>query len=129
MPPDATEVNADLDIFVLDGAGNQIGSSTSGGTDELLNFVLPADDTYSVYVHGWSAPGGDSDYDLYTWVVSATPGGNMTVDAPASATTGAVEDITASWTGAAAGEWHLGAVSHSDGDGLMGLTVVDVDNR
>jgi hypothetical protein len=34
-----------------------------------------------------------------------------------------------SWSGATLGEWHLGAVSHTGDVGLMGLTLVDVDNR
>ena len=67
---------------------------------------------------------------MYTWAISATPGGNLRIDsAPASATAGAVETIEISWTGATAGEWHLGAVSHTGDAGLMGWTFVDVDNR
>jgi hypothetical protein len=130
LPPDATEANADLDIFVFNPNGNLVASSTKGGTDELINIQLPMDGTWSVWVHGWSTPDGDSDYDMYSWVVSATPGGNLSIDsAPASATLGAVETIDVSWTGATAGQWHLGAVSHTGDVGLMGLTLVDVDNR
>jgi hypothetical protein len=67
---------------------------------------------------------------MYTWAVSATPGGNMTVDsAPTSATVGATETIDLSWSGATAGQWHLGAVSHTGESGIMGLTLVEVDNR
>jgi hypothetical protein len=81
-------------------------------------------------VHGWSTPGGDSDYDMYSWVISLTPGGNLSIDAaPTSATIGAVEPIQVSWTGATAGQWHLGAVSHTGDTGLMGLTLLNVDNR
>ena len=126
---DVDDPAADIDIYVNDSAGNTIATSTAGGTDELIDLVLPDDDTYTIYVHGWSAPDGDVVYSLYTWVISATPGGNMTVDAPASATNGQTEDINVSWTGATAGEWHLGAVSHADGSGLLGLTLIDVDNR
>ncbi len=130
MPPEATEAEADLDIFVFDPNGIQVASSTAGGTDELVEIVLPEDGTWSVYVHGWSAPGGDSDYDMYTWAISATPGGNLSIDsAPASATQGATEPIELSWSGATAGQWHIGAVSHTGDAGLMGLTVVEVDNR
>ena len=130
IPPEATEPNADLDIFVYDPNGNLAASSTSGGTNELIDIVLPMDGTWTVWVHGWSAPGGDSDYDMYTWAISATPGGNMTIDsAPASATKGMQGTVDVSWTGATAGQWHLGAVSHSGDVGLMGLTLVDVDNR
>jgi hypothetical protein len=67
---------------------------------------------------------------MYSWVVSATPGGSLSIDAaPASATVGETGTIDISWTGATLGEWHLGAVSHSDGSGVMGYTFVDVDNR
>jgi subtilisin family serine protease len=129
MPPEATEADADLDIFVYGPNGEEF-ESTAGGTNELIDILLPADGTWEVYVHGWSAPGGDSDYDMYTWVILAEPGGNMTIDsAPTSATLGATETIDVSWTGATLGEWHLGAVSHTGDTGLMGLTLVNVDNR
>jgi hypothetical protein len=130
MPPEATEPDADLDIFVYDPGGTLVASSTSGGTDELIDIASPADGTWTVYVHGWAAPGGDSDYDMYSWVISATPGGNLSIDsAPTAATIGDVGTIELSWTGATAGQWHLGAVSHSDADGILGLTLVKVDNR
>ncbi len=130
IPPEATEANADLDIFLYNPAGEEVATSTNGGTNEQIDVVLPEDGTWTLYVQGWSAPGGDSDYDLYAWIVSATPGGNMSIDsAPASANVGSVGTIDVSWTGATAGQWHLGAVSHSNGDGLFGLTLVEVDNR
>lgn len=129
MPPDATEAQADIDIFVFDSNG-LVATSTAGGTDEEIVLNLPADDTYDIWVHGWSAPGGDSDYDLYTWVVPGTSGGSLSVSgAPASVTVGDQIDLDVSWTGATAGEWHYGAVSHSDATGIMGVTLVEVDNR
>lgn len=129
LPPEAAEADSDLDVFVVGPNGEEY-SSTSGGTDEQIDILLPADGTWSVYVHGWSAPGGDSDYTMYTWAISATPGGNLTVDsAPTSVTLGATETVALSWAGATAGQWHLGAVSHTGDSGLMGLTLVNVDNR
>jgi len=130
IPPEATEADADLDVYVYNPSNVLVASSTKGGTDELVDILLPADGTWSVYVHGWAAPGGDSDYDMYSWIVSATPGGNLSIDAaPTSATIGATGTIDVSWTGATAGQWHLGAVSHTGPGGLMGLTLVEVDNR
>jgi subtilisin family serine protease len=129
LPPEATEVQADLDVFVFGPNGEEY-SSTSGGTNELIDIKLPADGVWTVYVHGWQAPGGDSDYDLYTWVISATPGGNLSiVSAPTSAVMGATGTVNVAWTGATAGQWHLGAVSHTGPSGLLGLTLVNVDNR
>jgi hypothetical protein len=130
LPPEATEADADLDIFVMDPDGNIVAASTKGGTDEVVDIANPADGVWTVYVHGWAAPGGDSDYDLYSWVLSATPGGKLTIpSAPGSAVMGASGTVTAGWEDAALGEWHLGAISHTGASGVMGLTLVEVDNR
>jgi subtilisin family serine protease len=132
MPPEsvADPDAIDLDIYVYDPNGNFAASSTSGGTDELVDIALPMDGTWSVYVHGWQTAGPSADYDMYSWVISATPGGNLNIDsAPTSATLGAIETINVSWTSATAGQWHLGAVSHTGDVGLMGLTLINVDNR
>ena len=40
--------------------------------------------------------------------------------------------VEAGWSGITAGttgDWYLGAVSHTGPSGLMGLTIVNVDNR
>jgi hypothetical protein len=127
IPPDATEANADLDVYVYDPTNTLVASSTKGGTDELVDILMPMDGAWKVYVHGWSTPGGDSDYDMYSWVISATPGGSLSLDsAPTSATLGATGTIAVSWSGLAAGDQYLGAVSHTGPGGLMGLTLVDV---
>jgi hypothetical protein len=110
--------------------GTQVGSSTAGGTDEQVTLQDPADGTYTVYVHGWQAPGGDSGYTLYSWQISNVPGGNMSIaSAPTAATKGASGTVQVNWTGAAAGQWHLGAVSHNQGSTRLGRTLIEVDNR
>ena len=130
IPPDATETNADLDVYVFDPGNHLVAQSTLGGTDEEVTIENPADGAWTVYVHGWATPGGDSDYDMYSWVISATPGGNLSVDsAPTSATIGTTGTVDVSWSPATAGQWHLGAVSHSDSGGIFGLTLVEVDNH
>lgn len=107
--------------------------SSSGGTDEQIDIQLPVDGTWTVWVHGWSTPGGDSDYTMWAWEVPLASGGSLSVDsAPASATLGAVGTVDVSWTGLTSGglgDWYLGAVSHTGDVGLMGLTLVNVDNR
>ena len=92
--------------------------------------AAPADGTWSVYVHGWQTVGPSSPYSLYSWRISNTPGGNMSItSAPTSASLGATAAINIGWTGATAGQWHLGAVSHTGPTGRLGLTLVQVDNR
>jgi subtilisin family serine protease len=130
IPPEATEADADLDVFVFDPGGTQVATSTTGGTDEEVNIENPDDGVWTVYVHGWAAPGGDSDYTMYSWAISGTPGGNLTIEgAPTAATIGTTGTIDLSWTGATLGQWHLGAVTHHDGSGPIGMTLIEVDNR
>ncbi len=126
LTQDATEPDADLDIYVTDPAGEIVAQSTAGGTNELIELVLPEAGEWTVWVHGWQTVDGDSPYDLSTWTVSATPGGSLSVDeAPEAATIGDIGSIGISWTGLES-QNYLGAVSHSDGDGIIGLTLVEV---
>ena len=51
----------------------------------------------------------------------------MTVTAaPTTVTNGGEGVVSVAWTGAAADERYLGAVSHTGANGLVGLTVVAV---
>ena len=128
---DYTDGDDDLDLYVFgpDTAGFPFqGSSGSGTSAEQVDLVLPAPGVYFAVVHGWQTDGPDANYTLFDWSVSATPGGNLSVDsAPASATLGATEAVNINWSGAAGGTKHLGAISHADGGGLIDLTAVSVD--
>jgi subtilisin family serine protease len=116
----------DIDLFLEDSSGTIVAASTAGGTDELIELVLPPDDTYTLVVHGWSIPSAPLPYAIDTWQISATPGGSLSVDAaPGAATLGESGTIDVSWTGAPSGIGY-GAVSHADDAGLIGLTLVRV---
>jgi hypothetical protein len=132
LPPESVaDPNAtDLDVYVLNEAGDLVGASTAGGTDEQVDLPLPADGTYTVYVHGWQVGVTPVPYTMFSWVISATPGGgNLSItSAPTAATVGGTATVTAAWAGAPAA-WNLGAVSHTGPGGLLGLTLVEVDNR
>jgi subtilisin family serine protease len=130
LPPDSVaDPNIDLDIFLYDPNGVQVATSTNGGTDEEISILLPEDGTWTLFVHGWQTVTGSSDYDLSSWIVSATPGGSLSVDAaPTSATVGTSGTVDISWSGLDAGQHYLGAVSHSDGAGLIGITLVSVES-
>jgi subtilisin family serine protease len=133
MPPESTEADADLDIYVYNPANQLSFSSTSGGTEELIDIVNPANGTWTVYVHGWSTPGGDSDYTMWTWAVPLATGGSLTATASGPAVNATTGTVHVTWTGATAaqpiGDWHLGAVSHVGPSGVMGRTLVNIDNR
>ncbi len=117
----------DIDLFLEDATGTIIATSTNGGTDELIDLVLPANGDYTLVVHGWGIPSVTLDYNVDTWQVPLPAGGgSLAIDsAPTSAALGASGTVTASWAGLAPGSY-LGAVSHTGDAGLLGLTLIGV---
>ncbi len=130
LPPDAVaNPDVDLDLYLFDPSGKQVALSGNGGTDEQIDIDSPVNGTWKLYVHGWQTGGTSAAYRLYRWLVPNAAGGSLSItSAPTSATSGASGIVTAAWTGAG-GVWSLGAVSHNGASGVMGLTLVDVDNR
>jgi len=122
-----TDGDDDLDLYVFYETGAFVGSSGSGTSAEQVDVLFPLAGTYTVAVHGWQTDGPDANYTLFDWSVSATPGGSLMLDsAPASATLGATESIDLSWAGLGVDMKYLGAVSHSDAGGVIGLTLINV---
>ena len=119
--------DADLDLYLLDATGEIVAQSTNGGTDELIELTLPADGDYTLVVHGWAVPVQPLAFSLDNWLVPLTPGGSLAITAaPATATLGSIGTVDIAWTGLEPDTAYLGAVSHSNADGLLALTVVDV---
>lgn len=126
---DFTDGADDLDLYVWDSAFIFQGSSGSGTSAEQVDVAFPQDTLYYVAVHAWESDGPDASYTLFSWDFGADEG-NMTIDsAPASATLGTMGTVDFSWSGLSAGDLYLGAISHSDADGYLGLTLVDVDTN
>jgi subtilisin family serine protease len=128
---DLTPANAaiDIDLYLYNSVGEEVASSTAGGTAEIIDLRVPANDTYTLYVHGWQTTGIEVAYNIHTWTVPAAAGGGSLAitAAPPSATIGTLANVDATWTGLATGNY-LGAVSHSDGTTTFGYTLVEVDN-
>ncbi len=118
----------DLDLYLLNSAGDVVAQSTNGGTDETIELQLPTDDTYTMAIHGWAVgEAAGLPFSLQSWIVPVASGGTLAVDAaPTAAVTGATGTINLSWSGLTAGVTYLGAVSHSDDTGIIGLTAVSV---
>ncbi len=64
-------------------------------------------------------------FSVQSWLVPLTSGGSLSVSGPASAVSGQTASVTATWAGLDPGSY-LGAVSHSDANGILALTVVAV---
>ena len=119
----------DLDLFLVDGGGNIVAGSGNGGTDELIELDHPADGDYTLAVHGWSVPSEPLAFSMDSWILPGTTGGSLSVvSAPTVAVNGTSGTVTVGWTGLMAGGHYIGAVSHKDGAGEIGLTFVAVNN-
>ena len=120
---------ADLDLYLLDPAGEVVAQSTNGGTDEQIELTAPANGNYTMIIHGWSVPVAPLAYTLQNWLVPATPGGGtmtITSGATATATIGAIHTVGVAWSGLTAGVTYVGAVSHSDDSGVIALTTITI---
>jgi hypothetical protein len=115
----------DIDMCVFNGA-TLVGASAGGTSAEEVNLLNPAAATYTVVVQGWGVV-GSSPFRLHAWVLGTTDAGNMTVAAPASATTGAVGAISLTFSGLAGGTKYLGSVAYGGIAGLPNPTIVRVD--
>ncbi|WP_327246329.1 S8 family serine peptidase [Streptomyces sp. NBC_01320] len=74
-----SDANADLDLYVFDAAGKQVGASTSAGSEEAVSLVKPAAGTYTIQVDGYSVPAGTTTYN-YRDVYYAPSLGTLKVD-------------------------------------------------
>lgn len=123
---------SDIDLYVYKGS-TLVGSSGGGTSAEEVNLVKPSSGTYTVWVHGWQTGGPTADFRLFTWAVTATDAGNMTVSAPSSANIGQSDTVTLNWSGLTGGTKYLGTVTYHNvaspsgyDDGRIGTTVVSI---
>ena len=119
----------DLDLYVFNEAGDLVGFSGSGTSQEEVDVELPPAGTYTVVVHAFDAINGVANYTLSQWLIPIDDGvGSLTItNSPASAVSGTAGTVTAAWTGLSVGTRYLGAISHSDDVGLLGLTIIAVN--
>ena len=126
---DATDGNDDLDLYVYDSGGTQVGSSGGGDANEQVDLVNPAAGDYTVYVHGFATDGPDANYTLFAWKLGSADAGNMAVSGlPASATVGGHSTLTLNWSGLATGKRWLGAIDYGNGSTTIGSTIVRINS-
>jgi subtilisin family serine protease len=116
---------SDIDLCVFSGS-TLVGSSGSGTSAEEVNLLNPAAGNYTVVVQGWGVA-GSSPFKLHTWLLGSAAAGNMTVSAPASATTGATGAINLTFSGLAPATRYLGSVAYAGVAGMPNPTIVRVD--
>ncbi len=119
----------DIDLYLCDAAGDVVAQSTAGGTNELIELDHPAAGEYTLYVHGWQVVAPPLAFSIDRWQVVLGQGAPVLSVQPATAaaTIGGTVDVTASWSGAAAGT-SFGVVDHTKDGSSVGLIVVQVTN-
>ncbi|MGW4228117.1 S8 family serine peptidase [Streptomyces sp. NPDC004980] len=73
-----SDANADIDLYVLKD-GNEVGASTTAGSEESVSLVNPAAGTYTIIIDGYSVPAGTTEYD-YRDVYYSSSLGEIQVD-------------------------------------------------
>ncbi len=118
---------SDLDLEVYNAAGTLVGASGGATTAEDVNLLNPVAGNYTVRVLGFAVPVGSANFTLFNWALGTTSAGNMTVSAPALASTGTTGAITLGFSGLTSGTKYLGSVAYAGAAGLPNPTVVRVD--
>ncbi|MFE9607289.1 S8 family serine peptidase [Streptomyces sp. NPDC006012] len=97
-----SDTAADLDLFVYDSSGEEVGKSADGDSEEAVSIPKPAAGTYTVEVVGYSVPSGSTDFDYRDVFFSSTLG-SVAVDGstPVKLGTGASTTVTGQVTAAA----------------------------
>ncbi|GCB49363.1 S8 family serine peptidase [Streptomyces sp. NL15-2K] len=90
-----SDAAADLDLVVYDAAGEEVGSSADGDSEESVSVADPAAGTYTVQVIGYAVPAGSTAYD-YQDVFFSSALGTVTVDGSAPVKLGTGDSATVS---------------------------------
>ena len=122
-----TTPGSDLDLVVYGPTNAVVGSSGGGTSAEEVNLLNPAAGIYTVLVDGYATANPSSNFTLFAWVLGSTAAGNMTVLAPAGATSGTSGAIGLTFSGLTAGTKYLGSVAYSGAAGMPNPTIVRVD--
>ncbi|MDQ1046331.1 S8 family serine peptidase [Streptomyces sp. V4I2] len=117
---------SDIDLYVFDTAGNQIGRPDAG-SDEHTD--LPPGD-YDVYVLQYRLPAGTTSQQYTLWsseVGQGAPAVRPSVTPPSQqVTAGDRPELTVTWPDAVRGERYVGVVEFGDGSTTVGRTPLTV---
>jgi hypothetical protein len=116
----------DLDMALLNSAGNLVATSLHGGSNEALVLPSPAAGAYRVCVIGYeSANHQSTDFSLSSAIVtSAEHNGNFKAMVPTKVYAGSAATVGVSWSGLPTGKRFAGAVQLLDLSNAVASTTV-----
>jgi Fibronectin type-III domain/Subtilase family len=136
---DQAGTDLDVDLYVYycpEGFCTLVDASFSPRANEKVRVPFPQndpdiEDPYAVFVHGFKTHNAvPANFIFFDWTVEGRVGNLKVAPASIEAHIGESAEITATWSGLAAGpgEKWFGAITHSSGSGVSGLTYVGVEN-
>ena len=116
--------NDDLDMVVLNGSGQLVDYSGTGGSNEAIVLRSPAAGSYTVCVVGWKTVGGvPTTFKLSSAVaVRGETLGNLRAAVPSQVYLASTASVSASWSGLASGQRYYGGIQLIDTSGAVGAT-------
>ena len=116
----------DLDMVLVNSAGQLVTYSANDGSDEWITLAAPAPGNYRLCVIGYTtANNRPATYGFHSAVVNTSDkGGNFKALVPAKVYAGGKATIPVSWAGLASNKRFLGAVRLLDNTGAIGSTTV-----
>ena len=128
----------DIDLYLYycpDFLCTLVDSSANAGSNETVEVRFPLPDVgnnpYILFIHAFDMASPATDLVAFRRQFGVVDdAGNFTVNAPSFGNVGETVSIDAAWTGLPTGAFakQLGAISHSDPNGVQGLTVFDFQN-
>jgi len=118
----------DLDLVLLDSAGEINASSRLQGSNEQITVEKPYPGNYRLCVVGnWIGSNGSTSFDLSSAIVTPDDNGTLKASLPTKAYAGAFATVGLSWSGLAPAQRYVGALQLTDSAGNVGTTTVAVD--
>ena len=116
----------DLDMVLVNAAGQLVTYSANDGSDEWITLAAPAPGNYRLCVIGYAtANNRPATYGFHSAIVNTSDkGGNFKALVPAQVYAGGKATIPVSWAGLASNKRFLGAVRLLDNNGVIGSTTV-----
>jgi hypothetical protein len=128
----------DLDMYLFycpDFVCTQIDASLGLTAEESVSVKLPPtddaiDDPYVVFIHGYQTSGGATATTIQFDWQAVDDLGNLVVTGPTDATIGETATVDLEWSGLTTGPGskQVGAVSHSDANGPVDVTSINITN-
>ena len=117
---------SDVDMYVFDPAGNQVGGSAGPTASESVSIANPAAGTWYVAIIGYNIPSATAvPLNLYSWVVPDAQSSFARLTAPTQAVSGKEGKVSVGLEPKSPSGLYIGFATYSGATGVGGSTAVE----